>query len=132
MQRLSLLGSQLQITTIMAPKTAIISGGARGIGRCLVRRLLELGYRVVVFDVQEEELKHCTQVHLKKYYDQGVLSSAICNLRDPQDIYKGVDEAAKFLGGRIHVLINNGAIASPFWKDGKSMENRETLSEWQA
>lgn len=28
------------------PKTAIISGGARGIGRCLVRRFLEIGYKV--------------------------------------------------------------------------------------
>ena len=27
-------------------KTAIISGGAKGIGRCLVRRFLERGYRV--------------------------------------------------------------------------------------
>lgn len=86
----------------------------------------------MVLDVQEEELKHAVQVHLKKYYDDGFLSSAICNLRDPQEIYKKVDEAAKFLGGRIDLLINNASIASPFWKDGKSMEDRETLGEWQA
>lgn len=116
----------------MAQKTAIISGGAQGIGRCLVRRFCELGYRVVVFDVQEEELNHTVKVHLKKYFDDGFLRSAVCNLRDPQDIYKKVDEAVKFLNGRIDVLVNNGAIASPFWKDGKTMEDRETLGEWQA
>lgn len=116
----------------MARRTAIISGGARGIGRCLVRRFLELDYRVVVFDVQEDELEHTAKVHLKKYLDRGDLHSAICNLRDPQDIYKRVDEAAEFLNGRIDVLVNNGAIASPFWKDGKTMAERETLGEWQA
>jgi NAD(P)-dependent dehydrogenase (short-subunit alcohol dehydrogenase family) len=30
------------------------------------------------------------------------------------------------------VLINNGGIASPHWKDGKTMLDRETLSEWRA
>ena len=116
----------------MARETAIISGGAKGIGRCLVRRFCELGYRVVALDVQEDELKHTVEVHLQKYHEKGDLRSALCNLRDPQDIYKKVDEAAKFLDGKVDVLINNGAIASPFWKDGKTMADRETLEEWQA
>lgn len=116
----------------MAPKTAIISGGARGIGRCLTRRFCELGYRVVVFDVDEEELEHAVHKHLYNYYKQGMLSSAVCNLRNPQDVYEKVDEAAKFLDGRIDVLVNNGAIASPYWKDSKTMEDRNTLGEWQA
>ncbi|RYO83994.1 hypothetical protein DL766_008351 [Monosporascus sp. MC13-8B] len=58
------------------PETAIISGGARGIGRCLVRRFLERGYRVFVLDIDEEELKHATGTHLKKYSDSGALGSA--------------------------------------------------------
>ncbi|KAK5731476.1 hypothetical protein LTR17_011364 [Elasticomyces elasticus] len=113
-------------------KTAIISGGARGIGRCIARRFLERGYKVVIFDIDENELEHTTKVHLKKYYDDGVLQSAICNLRDPEEIHRKVDEAAKFLGGKIHVLVNNGGIASPKWKDDKTMENRDTMAEWQA
>ena len=113
-------------------KTAIISGGARGIGRCIVRRFLERDYKVVVFDIDEEELEHAAKVHLKKYYDAKKLQSAICNLRSPEDIHNKVDEAAKFLGGHIDVLVNNGGIASPKWKDDKTMENRDTMSEWQA
>lgn len=113
-------------------KTALISGGARGIGRCLVRRFLEKGYRVFVFDIDEEELDHTTNVHLKKYPDLKALGSAICNLRDMQDIRKKVKQAAEFLGGEIHVLINNGGIASPKWRDGKTMFEEETMGEWQA
>lgn len=113
-------------------KTAIISGGARGIGRCLVRRFLEKGYRVFVFDIDEEELKHTTHVHLKKYTDSKALGSAICNLRDVEDIRKQVKQAAEFLDGEIHVLINNGGIAAPKWKDEKTMFDMDTIGEWQA
>ena len=97
-----------------------------------MRRFLERGYKVVVFDIDEEELEHTTKVHLKKYYDAKKVQSAICNLRSPEDIHKHVDEAAKFLDGHVDVLVNNGGIAAPYWKDGKTMENRDTMSEWQA
>lgn len=113
-------------------KTAIISGGARGIGRCLVRRFLERGYHVYVFDIDEGELKHTTDVHLKQYTDAKVLDSSICDLRDVDDIRMNVQRAAEFLGGRIDVLVNNGGIASPHWKDDKTMADRDTLLEWQA
>ncbi|KAF1345538.1 hypothetical protein BDV97DRAFT_303135 [Delphinella strobiligena] len=114
------------------PKTALISGGARGIGRCLVRRFCERGYRVYIFDIDQVELEHTTKVHLKRYSDSGALGSSICNLRDVEGIQEKVDVAAKFLGGSIDVLVNNGGIAAPHWKDGKTMADKETLSEWQA
>ncbi|KAI1302468.1 NAD(P)-binding protein [Xylaria venustula] len=116
----------------MSVRTALISGGARGIGRCLVRRFLERGYKVYIFDIDEEELSHTTRTHLKKYHNQGTLQSSICNLRDVDDIRKNVKEAADFLGGRISVLINNGGIASPKWSDDKSMDDFETMKQWQA
>lgn len=114
------------------PKTAIISGGARGIGRCLVRRFLEIGYKVFVFDIDETELEHTTKVHLKQYSDSKQLESCICNLRSVDDIREKVKQAAEFLGGRIDVLVNNGGIAAPYWKDGKTMVDQDTITEWQA
>ncbi|KAI0400662.1 NAD(P)-binding protein [Xylaria palmicola] len=116
----------------MTVRTALISGGARGIGRCLVRRFLEHGYKVHVLDIDEAELAHTTRTHLKRYHDRGMLQSAICDLRDVQDIRDKVAGAADFLGGRISVLINNGGIASPKWSDGKTMEDFDTMREWQA
>lgn len=116
----------------MTTKSALISGGARGIGRCLVRRFCELGYRVYVFDIDEEELSHTINVHLKQYSDAGTLSSSLCNLRDVKAISEHVKQAADFLGGNIDVLVNNGGIASPYWKGGKSMADMETLEQFQA
>ncbi|ORY56904.1 uncharacterized protein BCR38DRAFT_355392 [Pseudomassariella vexata] len=114
------------------PKTALISGGARGIGRCLVRRFCELGYNVYVFDIDEEELNHTVNSHLQSYTDAQKLSSSVCDLRDADEIQNKVDEAARFLGGRIDVLVNNGGIATPQWKDGRTMADQETLAQWRA
>lgn len=114
------------------PKKIVVSGGARGIGRALARYFLEAGHRVYIVDISEEELEHTTKTHLKKYYDDGKLNSAVCNLRDVKDIRAKVADAAKFFNERIDVLVNNASIASPYWSDGKTMEDPDTFEEWQA
>ncbi|KAI1528209.1 ElaC Metal-dependent hydrolase of the beta-lactamase superfamily III [Pyrenophora tritici-repentis] len=113
-------------------KNIIISGGARGIGRALTRMMLEAGHHAYIMDIDEEELEHTTKTHLKQYYEDGRLGSSICDLRNVEDIRAKVKEAAKFFNDRIDVLINNGGIASPQWKDGKTMEDLSTIDEWQA
>ncbi|KAH7406751.1 hypothetical protein DE146DRAFT_607446 [Phaeosphaeria sp. MPI-PUGE-AT-0046c] len=115
-----------------AARNIIVSGGARGIGRALSRMFLEGGHSVFIFDIDEDELQYTTKVHLKKYYDEKKLDSATCDLRDVKDIRAKVKEAAKFFNNSVDVLINNGGIASPQWKDGKTMEDLETFDEWQA
>jgi NAD(P)-dependent dehydrogenase (short-subunit alcohol dehydrogenase family) len=113
-------------------RSALISGGAPGIGRCLVRRFLEIGYKVYIFDIDKEELTHKTHVHLKKYYDERKLQYSLYNLRDVEDIRDKVKKAADFFGGRIMVLINNGGIASPKWSDRKTMADFDTMKERHA
>ncbi|KAH7128360.1 hypothetical protein B0J11DRAFT_431256 [Dendryphion nanum] len=113
-------------------KNVIISGGARGIGRALSRYFLEAGHRVYIFDIDEEELNYTTTVHLGQYYKDGKVESAICDLRDVNDIRSKVKMAAEHFNSRIDVLINNGGIASPKWKHGKTMEDLSTIDEWQA
>ena len=108
-------------------RVVVITGGARGIGRCLVRRFLEKGYKVYAFDIDETELNHTVHTHLKQYTDKGLLGCSIADLRSVDDIQSKVEEAAKFLGGQIDVLINNGGIASPKWKDDKTMFEKETM-----
>jgi ribonuclease Z len=55
------------------------------------------------------------------------LGYAICNLRDVAQIRQKVRKVADFFGGHIDTLINYGGIAAPYWKDGKTMEDPETL-----
>ncbi|KAF2735675.1 short chain dehydrogenase [Polyplosphaeria fusca] len=113
-------------------KNIVISGGARGIGRAIARHFLEVGHCVYIFDIDEAELQHTTTVHLGSYYKSGKIESAICNLRDIEDIRSKVTAAAKWFGNRIDVLVNNASVASPFWRDGKTMEDQSTWDEWQA
>ncbi|KAF2194803.1 short chain alcohol dehydrogenase [Zopfia rhizophila CBS 207.26] len=120
------------IENSQSSKNIIVSGGARGIGRALSRYFLEAGHHVYIFDIDENELKYTTTVHLAKYHKAGKVESAICNLRDVNDIRDKVSTAANFFNNRIDVLISNGSIASPYWKEGRTMEDPETFDEWQA
>ncbi|KAF2010986.1 short chain alcohol dehydrogenase [Aaosphaeria arxii CBS 175.79] len=113
-------------------RNIVVSGGARGIGRALSRYLLEAGHRVYIFDIDEDELKYTTTTHLSQYHREGKVDSAVCNLRDVEDIRSKVATAAKFFNQKIDVLINNGGIASPQWSEGKTMEDPSTYKEWQA
>lgn len=118
--------------TDTSSKNILLSGGARGIGRALARYFLEAGHRVYIFDIDEDELKHTTTSHLAQYRKEGKVDSAVCNLRDVNDIRSKVKEAAKFFNDHIDVLVNNGGIASPKWKDDANMEDPATLEQWQA
>jgi NAD(P)-dependent dehydrogenase (short-subunit alcohol dehydrogenase family) len=111
-------------------RNILITGSARGIGRAMARKFLQNGNRVFLVDVQEDELQYCANQHLKEYSER--VSYAVCNLRSPQEIYSTVDKAAKFFDNKIDVLINNGGIASPQWRDGATMDNKDTLEQWQA
>ncbi|OAG01883.1 short chain alcohol dehydrogenase [Paraphaeosphaeria sporulosa] len=115
-----------------ASRNIIVSGGAQGIGRALGRYFLEAGHRIFIFDIQEEELEYTATKHLEKYHKDGKVGYAVCNLRNVDAIRSKVDEAAKFFGGQIDVLVNNGGIASPHWKDNKTMEDKETYDQWLA
>jgi NAD(P)-dependent dehydrogenase (short-subunit alcohol dehydrogenase family) len=133
---------------VTEPKAILISGGARGIGRCIARGctghilpsshlrftnfgiVLEHGHKVFILDIDEEELKYTTGVHLSQHSDR--LGFAICDLRNITDIRNKVQAAADFFNGHIDVLINNGGIANPYWKDGVSMDDPAVLDQWQA
>ena len=91
---------------------------------------MEYGHKVFILDIDEDELNHTTKTHLKRHSDR--LGSALCNLRDAAEIREKVKEAADFFGGRIDLLINNGGIANPHWKDGKSMDDPDVMEQWQA
>lgn len=126
-----------QIDQIMAQSTVsknvLVSGGARGIGRAIARYFLEAGNRVYIFDIQEDELEYTVTQHLKNYHRAGRVAYSVCDLRSVDSIRSCVATAAKnFFNGRIDVLINNGSIASPYWKEGKTMEDKDTFAQWQA
>ncbi|EMD90871.1 hypothetical protein COCC4DRAFT_136336 [Bipolaris maydis ATCC 48331] len=114
-------------------KNIIITGGARGIGRCTARHLLSLpaSHRVFILDFDAEELDYAVSTHLSAYAPR--VSSHVTDLTKPDEIRTAVAQAAEFFGGRIDVLINNAGIARGFFNAGNgTMEDEATGAQWEA
>jgi len=108
----------------------IISGAGQGIGRALARHFASRGHKIFLLDINEEGLRHVAEEHLDEHSDR--IGWSKCNLRNVDEIRATVEKAVKFLGGRVDFLINNAGISSPYWKDGKTMEDPSVMDQWQA
>lgn len=88
-------------------KRALISGGARGIGQGIATLFLREGAKVIVMDVNEQELmKSSAQWEVEGYE----VKTIVCDLKDKQAIASCAEEAIQTYGG-IDILINNAGIA---------------------
>ena len=76
--------------------TAIVTGGASGIGEAIVNRLREDGARVAVFD---------RQIH------DGLIDAYRVDVTDDESVRAGVESAAADLGG-IDIVVNNAGIGA--------------------
>ena len=56
----------------------------------------------------------------------------MCNLRSIPEIRTAAEKAASFFNQKIDVLINNGGISNPYWKEGATMADPATSDQWQA
>jgi 3-oxoacyl-[acyl-carrier protein] reductase len=87
-------------------KTALVTGGAQGIGRAIAVALAKAGADVAVSDVNIEKAKE-TAAELSAL---GVKSAAIGgNVADPASAAAMVDEAVTILG-KLDILVNNAGI----------------------
>ncbi|CAM0144704.1 unnamed protein product [Urochloa decumbens] len=89
-------------------KTALVTGGTRGIGRLVVEELVALGATVYTCSWDEEELGQC----LKEWEARGVpFTGSVCDI-SVQDQRQGLirDVTSRF-GGKLEILVNNAGIA---------------------
>ncbi|KEF56944.1 uncharacterized protein A1O9_07134 [Exophiala aquamarina CBS 119918] len=111
----------------------VISGAGQGIGRALARHFASKGHKIFVLDVNEDNIKHTAEVHLKEYFETNNVGWAVCDLRSVDSIRQTVrSKAAVFLDNHIDFLVNNAGISNPYWGDGKTMEDESVLEQWQA
>ncbi len=103
-------------------KVAIVTGGARGIGKAICVRLAEEGAKLAIIDIMLEVAEETAQ----EFQKQGVEAIALAaNVAKCEDADAAVKEVVEKLGG-VDILVNNAGIT----KDGLLMKMSE--SDWDA
>lgn len=89
-------------------RVAVVTGGAQGIGLAVVKRLLDAGARVAIWDMDVTEMERAAGTL--------VPSDRLLTQRCDQSVWEDVQhaaEATKAAFGRIDILVNNAGIAGP-------------------
>jgi 3-oxoacyl-[acyl-carrier protein] reductase len=104
-------------------KVAVITGGARGIGRTIAETYAREGAKIALFDVSPETSK-ATADELKATYKVDTFSSAV-DVTKFEDVESGIKRVVDTFG-KIDVLVNNAGIT----KDNLVL--RMSDAEWDA
>jgi len=105
-------------------KTAIVTGGAKGIGLDIVEKLIEKGCRVGVFDKDAKHLEKLHQKHKK-------ISCFSCDVSDPKQVEVNVESFYKDFK-KIDILVNNAGIIynQPLISVGTDGIKKHDIKEW--
>ena len=104
----------------MSGRTAVITGGGRGIGSAIARILAEAGAAVLVSARTEDEVRAVAESI------EGTGGSAHwtrCDVADESSVVELAEAAADSLGG-IDILVNNAGVGH------SALLVRETLADW--
>jgi 3-oxoacyl-[acyl-carrier protein] reductase len=85
-------------------KTAIVTGGSRGLGKAMVEALVKRGCKVAFTYKSGKEAALCLQEQVK-----GRTAAYCLDVRNTQKIRKMVDEVKREFGG-LDILINNAGV----------------------
>ena len=101
----------------LSNRVAIVTGGVQGFGLAIVKRFLQSGAEVIIWDKDEkllEELKLDHNVH-----------KIVTDVTDYQSVEKSTKESISKCG-QIDILVNNAGIAGPSFKTWEY-----PLKDWQ-
>lgn len=90
----------------LSGKTAIVTGGARGIGKATCLKLASLGANIVVADMNPEAT-NATAEELKSKGYKAI--AVVANVSVEEDAQKLIDSAKKEFG-TVDILVNNAGI----------------------
>ncbi len=89
-------------------KVAVVTGGASGIGRSIVKELLTAGAKVVVADVEQTALDKV----IAEFEGAGELSGVVTDVSNPDSVNALADKVFADYGA-CHLLFNNAGVAAP-------------------
>ena len=104
--------------------TAVVIGGASGIGLAAARRFVERGLKVAVVDRRMDELAQAHAMLTELAGEEGRVVAAACDVSDRAGLAKTAQHVADTLGP-VHVLMNNAGI-----QPGSSIFGEQ--GEWDA
>ena len=90
-------------------KVAVVTGGASGIGRSLVRELLSAGAKVVVGDVEQVALDSAIEEFSNS---GGEVTGVVTDVSKPESVEALADRVYE-THGACHLLFNNAGVAAP-------------------
>ena len=97
----------------MTTRSALVTGGSRGIGLGIAQRLLVDGYRVVINGLRDREAVMETLDELSQLGDITYVAADVGTVDGRAHLVTGTLAAV----GRLDVLVNNAGITSPGRKD---------------
>jgi all-trans-retinol dehydrogenase (NAD+) len=104
-------------------KTALITGGASGIGKIMGRLLLERGARIVIWDIDPDKLNRTTE-ELKAL---GPVSAYRVDVSSPGQIEEAARKIKKEVGN-VDLLINNaGIVVGKYFTEHNSTDILKTM-----
>lgn len=88
-------------------KVALVTGGARGIGKGVAEHLAAVGADIVIIDILLDAAQETADEFAKEY---GVRACALyCDVTDPQSVEECIEKAANNMG-TLDLLFNNAGI----------------------
>jgi 3-oxoacyl-[acyl-carrier protein] reductase len=87
-------------------RMAVVTGGAQGIGRAIVERILDSGASVAIWD-RDNALAQKT---VKELETRGKIIAVSVDVTNYKDVERARDDTVKALG-RIDILVNNAGVA---------------------
>lgn len=94
--------------TQIADRNIVVTGGASGIGRLLVRDLAALGGRVALWDLDETGARAAAK---ELGGDDRVVHPVRCDVGDPEDVARAAERTRELLGD-VDIVVNNAGVVS--------------------
>ena len=106
-------------------KTAVVTGGAGGIGLALTEELLESGAaKVVIADIRQDRLDEALE-KLHSAYDAERVKAIQCDVTKEDQVQSLITQAAAYFDGSFDILFNNAGAAFEGWFDDMTNEDWE-------
>src|SRR5947209_4411253 len=88
-------------------KTAVVTGGTKGIGRAIAEALLHAGAQVCISARHEDDVENA--VREVSAESEGRVAGGVCDVRDYEQVKAMLDHTVSEFGG-VDVLVNNAGV----------------------